>query len=68
MVRRLVGVLAGVGRGELDAGQVPRLLSSTSDVPARLTAPASGLFLEEVFYAEPLPERPLEPAFFRGNG
>jgi tRNA pseudouridine38-40 synthase len=68
MVRRLVGVLAGVGRGELAPGDVPRLLASSSDLPAKLTAPASGLFLEEVFYAEPLPDRPLEPAFFRPTG
>jgi tRNA pseudouridine38-40 synthase len=51
MVRRIVGVLVAIGRGELDADAGARLLSSDSDVPARLTAPASGLFLERVFYA-----------------
>ncbi len=50
MVRRLVGVLVAVGRGELPPGQVARLLTSESDLPAKLTAPASGLFLERVFY------------------
>lgn len=50
MVRRLVGVLVAVGRGDLAPGQVARLLTSESDVPAKLTAPASGLFLERVFY------------------
>jgi tRNA pseudouridine38-40 synthase len=50
MVRRLVGVLVEVGRGELTDDDAPRLLSSGDGLPARLTAPASGLFLERVFY------------------
>lgn len=51
MVRRLVGVLAGVGRGSLDMADVALMLREPSDVPAKLTAPPSGLFLERVFYA-----------------
>ena len=63
MVRRLVGVLVEVGRGGLDTGDVPRLLAGDSSLPARLTAPASGLFLERVFY-EPFDARwPVTPAF-----
>ncbi len=50
MVRRMSGVLAAVGRGDLDAADVPLLLGSASDVPATLTAPSSGLFLEGVYY------------------
>jgi tRNA pseudouridine38-40 synthase len=50
MVRRLVGVLVDVGRGALDAEEAATLLRERSDLPARLTAPASGLFLERVFY------------------
>jgi tRNA pseudouridine38-40 synthase len=50
MVRRLVGVLAAVGRGELTPGQAGHLLEESSDLPAILTAPASGLFLEGVYY------------------
>jgi tRNA pseudouridine38-40 synthase len=49
MVRRIVGVLVEVGRGGLQAGQVAGLLGGTSDLPPKLTAPASGLFLERVF-------------------
>jgi tRNA pseudouridine38-40 synthase len=51
MVRRLVGVLAAVGRGELTPGRAAGFLDERSDVPATLTAPASGLFLERVYYA-----------------
>ena len=51
MVRRLVGVLVAVGRGELKKEEAVGFLSSASDLPARLTAPASGLFLERVYYA-----------------
>jgi tRNA pseudouridine38-40 synthase len=64
MVRRMVGVLAGVGRGELDVSDVETFLRTSSDVPATLTAPASGLFLERVSYDEkerPLPLRAAAP-------
>lgn len=50
MVRRIVGVLVEVGRRRLDAVEAAALLGTSSPVPARLTAPASGLFLEQVYY------------------
>jgi tRNA pseudouridine38-40 synthase len=65
MVRRIVGVLVEVGRGELEPDAMARLLASDSSLPARLTAPPSGLFLERVFYEPPPREWPLEPAVLR---
>jgi tRNA pseudouridine38-40 synthase len=62
MVRRLVGVLVEIGRGGLEPRDVRRLLSSDSSVPARLTAPASGLFLERVLYEPGSTRWPLRPA------
>src|SRR5687768_414095 len=50
LVRRLVGVIVEVGRGGLTPDEAAGLLSSDSGVPARLTAPASGLFLASVRY------------------
>jgi tRNA pseudouridine38-40 synthase len=50
MVRRLVGVIVEVGRGGLTVARAADLLKTPSDLPARLTAPASGLFLERVYY------------------
>jgi tRNA pseudouridine38-40 synthase len=50
MVRRLVGVLVAVGRGDLEVAGAAELLEGSSELPAKLTAPASGLFLERVFY------------------
>jgi tRNA pseudouridine38-40 synthase len=50
MVRRIVGVLVEIGRGRLDAGAAASYLAEDSDAPARLTAPASGLFLARVYY------------------
>jgi tRNA pseudouridine38-40 synthase len=58
MVRRIVGVLAAVGRGEIAPKDV---FDSSIDVAA-LTAPAAGLFLEGVYYKGdpgPGPIRPL---------
>jgi tRNA pseudouridine38-40 synthase len=50
MVRRIVGVLVEIGRGTLEPESAATLLTSSSGEPARLTAPASGLFLERVYY------------------
>jgi len=50
MVRRMVGILVEVGRGKLTYRDVKKLLEQPSDVPAKHTAPPSGLFLERVFY------------------
>jgi tRNA pseudouridine38-40 synthase len=50
MVRRIVGMLAEVGRGNLTYDGFERLLKFRSDVPAKFTAPPSGLFLESVLY------------------
>jgi tRNA pseudouridine38-40 synthase len=50
MVRRIVGVLVEVGKGALPPGDMAKLMSGDSDLPARLTAPAAGLFLERVDY------------------
>ncbi|HEX6974882.1 MAG TPA: tRNA pseudouridine(38-40) synthase TruA [Vicinamibacterales bacterium] len=51
MVRRMVGVLAAIGRGDLKASDAARLLQDQSGAaPAALAAPAAGLFLEAVMY------------------
>ena len=50
MVRRIVGVLVAVGKGDLEPDDVARLLRKESPDVARLTAPAAGLFLEHVTY------------------
>jgi tRNA pseudouridine38-40 synthase len=55
MVRRMVGLLVAVGAGTLDVADVGRALRSRSDLPAKLTAPASGLFLEFVTYGTDAP-------------
>jgi tRNA pseudouridine38-40 synthase len=61
MVRRLVGVLVAVGRGDLAAGDAAALLTSSSDLPARMTAPAAGLFLERVYYEGDRRDLPVRP-------
>ena len=50
MVRRIVGVLVEVGRGNLTADDVKRFLERFSEEPAKYTAPPSGLFLENIYY------------------
>ena len=56
MVRRLVGALVEVGRGNLSVEEFGRLLERYSNAPAAWTAPPSGLFLERVLYeGDPAP-------------
>lgn len=62
MVRRLVGVLVAVGRGEIETAAAAALLGGDSELPAKLTAPASGLFLERVFYPGDHRDVPLRAA------
>src|SRR5262249_39656727 len=50
MVRRIVGALVEVGRGNLAASDAEKLLRQRSSEPAKWTAPPSGLFLEKVTY------------------
>ncbi len=49
-VRRMTGVLVEAGRGKLNKKDVAGFLRDQSDIPAKLTAPPSGLFLEHVYY------------------
>lgn len=51
-VRRMTGVIVESGRGKLDPGDVTSFFRNKSDIPAKLTAPPSGLFLERVYYKE----------------
>jgi tRNA pseudouridine38-40 synthase len=59
MVRRIVGVLVEIGRGGLDASVVHELMGDESAVPAKLTAPPSGLFLERVYYRNDRRDAPI---------
>ena len=67
MVRRIVGVLAAVGRGKMTpedgaAGLSILAMGPLSGVtPASLTAPAAGLFLEKVLYTGDGGPGPIRP-------
>jgi len=50
MVRRIVGMLAEVGRGSASVSDFERLVKFQSNAAAKFTAPPSGLFLEKVLY------------------
>ncbi len=62
MVRRLVGVLVEVGRGTLSEADAAGFLTARSEIPARVTAPASGLFLERVYYPGDPRDQPVQAA------
>jgi tRNA pseudouridine38-40 synthase len=51
-VRRMTGVLVEVGRGKLAPSDVANFFKIKTDIPAKLTAPPSGLFLEKVYYKD----------------
>ena len=55
-------VLVEVGRGALPEAEAVAMLQERSPLPARLTAPASGLFLERVYYEGDPRDRPVQPA------
>lgn len=48
MVRKMVGTLIEVGRGEKDAEEISRILDSKERIQTGVMAEASGLFLEEI--------------------
>jgi len=50
MVRRIVGTLVEVGRGNFTKEDLEKFLNSYTEEPAKYTAPPSGLFLEKVNY------------------
>lgn len=50
MARSIVGALVAVGAGKLEPEAIETLLRTGRRVPAVVTAPAQGLFLERVFY------------------
>lgn len=55
MVRTLVGTLVDVGKGKRQPEEIPFILSSQSRLYAGVTAPAHGLTLAKIFYAEEFP-------------
>jgi tRNA pseudouridine38-40 synthase len=50
MVRRIVGMLVEVGRGNCSVEPFCGLIKERSGVPAEFTAPPAGLFLEKVLF------------------
>lgn len=51
-VRRMTGVLVEAGRGKLSSKEIESFFKTHSDLPAKYTAPPSGLFLEKVYYRD----------------
>ncbi|HEX2969029.1 MAG TPA: tRNA pseudouridine(38-40) synthase TruA [Bacteroidales bacterium] len=49
-VRRMTGVLVETGRGKLKPSEISSFFREKTDIPAKLTAPPSGLFLDKVYY------------------
>jgi tRNA pseudouridine38-40 synthase len=50
MVRNLVGTMLDVGRGRINAEEIPKILAARVRSAAGPTAPARGLFLHSVEY------------------
>jgi tRNA pseudouridine38-40 synthase len=61
MVRRIVGILAEIGRGKMTEEDLLFFLNNKSDKPAKYTAPPSGLFLEQVLYKGDKLNKELKP-------
>ncbi len=52
MVRSIVGTLVDVGRGKIDADEFARILAARDRSLASGSAPAQGLFLNDILYPE----------------
>jgi tRNA pseudouridine38-40 synthase len=61
MVRQIVGVIVEAGRGKLTLREIEGFLGAKSSIPATLTAPPSGLFLENVYYRGEVKDSSLIP-------
>ena len=57
MVRRMTGVMVEAGRGKLSTGEAEQFFGQFSPIPARLTSPPAGLYLERVYYNQEPPDR-----------
>jgi tRNA pseudouridine38-40 synthase len=49
-VRRMTGVVVEAGRGKLSPRDISSFFKIKTDIPAMLTSPPSGLFLERIYY------------------
>ncbi|MCX8056780.1 MAG: tRNA pseudouridine(38-40) synthase TruA [Ignavibacteria bacterium] len=52
MVRRMVGVLVEIGRGNLSDKDLNEFFNKKTNLPAKYTAPPSGLYLEAIIYSD----------------
>ena len=50
MFRFIAVTLIDVGKGKISANEIPDIIASKERGKAGATAPANGLFLEEVYY------------------
>jgi len=60
MVRRIVGSLVEVAKGNLEPADLTRFTKEETREPARFTAPSAGLFLERIYYKNDKVNRSLE--------
>ena len=67
MVRRMIGVLVEAGRGKMSSDDIVFFLNNKSSVPAKYTAPPSGLFLEKVLYKNNMRKKELKPPFIQSR-
>jgi len=64
MVRRIVGTLVEIGRGNIRESHLIEFLNNYSSTPAIWTAPPSGLLLEKVLYPGDLKPKLIHPMVF----
>ena len=62
MVRRIVGTLVEIGRGNIPKEKTETYLKKYSNEPSEFTAPPSGLFLEQIVYEGDVWCEELKPA------
>jgi tRNA pseudouridine38-40 synthase len=66
-VRRMTGAIVEAGRGKLTHEDIAAFLKTKSDIPAKLTAPPSGLFLQRIYYKNDVIKYHADPVISIGS-
>ncbi|HLN21938.1 MAG TPA: tRNA pseudouridine(38-40) synthase TruA [Bacteroidales bacterium] len=63
-IRRMTGILVETGRGNIDPAEMENFFTVPTNLPAKFTAPPSGLFLDRVYYKDDDFDKDVNPVIY----